>query len=130
MHIKDNRFSQPGDEDLTCDIDNVTLTAVVVLGRQIEIGFRDGFGQWICADGTVAVFEPGDSDAKVTEGSISVQLDTMDDATFTSYADRLIEWRDRAVPLRICIAPGRPGSIIEDTKTWLPFPNRPRHLAA
>lgn len=43
---------------------------------------------------------------------------------FALLVERLLAWRDQAIPLRVCGAPGRMFTIIEDYRTWLPLPRR------
>lgn len=120
------RLAQPGDPDLDFDCDNVTIVAVVVHGRTIVTGFSGGFGWWRCKDGTIARFEPGDPNAGLTDGEITTTLNHIDDEAFDRYVAQLEEWRDRAAPLRMVCAPGRPSMIIEDREKWLPVPRAPR----
>jgi hypothetical protein len=119
-------IAQPGDPDLDFDCDNVTITAVVVADRQVIVGLEGGFGWWRCKDGTIAKFEPGDDNAFVQGGEITMTLEYGTDEWFARYVGVLEEWRDSATPLRIVQAPGRPSAIIEDRERWLPIPRRSR----
>lgn len=117
-------IAKPGDHDLDIDLDGLTVTAVVTDDRHILVRYVGGFGSWVCDDGTLAAFAPGDGGG-VTEAESHLILDHCSDDEFGVYVERLEGWRDRAVPLRLCGAPDRMFTVIEDRATWLPMPRRP-----
>lgn len=117
-------LAQPGDGDLDLDVDGLTLSALVVSDRHVLVGFRGGYGTWVDVDGARATFAPGDPAAGVTEGQLDLFLPDASDSLFTMFVDRLQGWLDRSVPLRMCAAPGRMSTLIEDRSTFLPLPRR------
>lgn len=117
--------AQPGDDDLDLDIDGVTLTAVVRMGHEIWIRGVGGFGQFNSAGGGWET-EPGDDECSETEVSLMVGFPTTPPENVDQYVSILETWRDRAVPLRICAAPGRLTTMIEDAGHWLPVPRGER----
>jgi hypothetical protein len=125
--VTERRYAQPGDLDLDLDIDGVTITAVVVEGREILLRITGGFGSWVNTDGGIDTFEPGEDG--VEEGECRMRLPDMTDEGFDAYVARLYRWRDGSIPLRLVGSPNRMFTLIEDRKTWLPMP-RPRRGGA
>ena len=121
MTVRD-LVAQPGDTDLDIDVDGVTVTAVVVNGRELLIRMTGGFGSWTDTTGQRAEFPPGDDTVTVTEVTGTLILESADQHVFASYVSILETWRDRALPLRLCGAQGRMFSLIEDRDRWLPVP--------
>jgi hypothetical protein len=116
--------AKPGDDDLTVDVDGVTITAVVVgEGHEVLIETTGGFGRFLTTSGEWYTSDPGDGDVEETE--LRLSLARMGDDTFAQYVARLEQWRDEAIPLRLCLAPGRAGTIIAARDEWLPFPSSP-----
>jgi hypothetical protein len=116
--------AKPGDEDLTLDVDGVTITAVVVGdGQELLVETTGGFGRFLATNGDWFNSLPGDGEVHETE--LRLCLERMSEATFVDYVERLELWRDQAVPLRLCLAPGRAGTIIATRDEWLPFPSTP-----
>lgn len=115
----------PGDEDLDIDIDGVTLTAVVRGDKDLLVYGGGGFGWWVCADGSRARFAADAPDTGVTDFSMVAGFPGASEETIAAYASLLEDWRDRAVPLRICGARGKAFAIIEDSDNWLALPRGP-----
>jgi hypothetical protein len=112
--------AQPGDPDLDCDVSGLTVTAVVAQGREILARLTGGHGRWTDRDtgeqvsGVVQV---------VTELQANFAGDMPEDL-FAALIVRLERWRDRAVPLRMCAAPGRVSLLVADGGDFLPWPRR------
>lgn len=112
-------LSRPGDPDLVFDIDGLNVTSVVTDGHEVLMMIRGGHGWWI-TDG-----ERHDVDV-MEEGEMRLAFPSMSGTPlFDQYVDQLEQWRDAATTLRLCSAPGRVASIIQDRGTWLPIPFRP-----
>lgn len=113
-----DRVAKPGDPDLDFDIDGLTITSVVRDGNHILVGGRGGFGRWRNAQGIYNA-APGDTGAHLTEFTLAVGYanDDLADRVYNTFVD----WRDRAVPLRMTGAPGKVSAIIEDADHWLPI---------
>lgn len=119
-----SRLAKPGDDDLDLDLDGVSVVAVVVLGREVLVRVEGGFGRFVTTDGTEALMPPGDPRTGVEFGELVLVLEAMSEEGFAAYLARLEEWRARSVPLRLCSAPGRMTTLIEDASVWLPMPRR------
>lgn len=120
MSTSMDKIAKPGDEDLCVDVDGVTVAGVVCIGNEVLVHLTGGWGT-ICAESGVTVIEPGDqgecfadSDAVITFRGTSELL--------ARFVARLEGWRDTAMPLRLCCAPGRMSILIEDFDKWLPLP--------
>lgn len=115
------KIAKPGDTDLDIDVDGITITAVVRDGADFIVRTVDGFGWWRHENGETFVAPPGDPAASVTELTMSFGWRTC--APFMDgYQSQLETWRDTAVPLRFCAAPGRMSLLMEDEQKWLPLP--------
>lgn len=117
--------AKPGDPDLTLDLDGVTVVSVVRVGWEILVRFVGGYGMWVSPDGRVTHFPPGDPKARVTDGEWHLGFPDGSDVFLTEFVERLNRWRDGAIPLRMCCAPGRMTAVIEDRDNWLPLPSNP-----
>jgi len=117
-------YAEPGDPDLDIDVDGLTLTAVVVTGREVLLRATGGFGSFIDTKGEIANFEPGDPVQELEELEGRLYCPYASDETFNYMVDLLMQWRDRAVPLRMCGAPDRMFSLIENREVWIPLPRR------
>ena len=113
------RLARAGDDDLDVDVDGVTLTGVVRAGHEVWVRGHGGFGHFEGSD-ELWQREPGDDDAELTDLEIVVGLPTATDAQFDSLCEILERWRDEQTPLRLCAAPGRFSTLIEDTRRWVP----------
>lgn len=116
------KYAQPGDSDLDIDIDGITLTAVVVDEQEILLRGEGGFGEFLSTQGERALFRPGEADEGVEEMEAHLYFPAVPSRLFDKLVDRLEDWRDRAVPLRLCGAPGRMFTLIENEARWLPLP--------
>lgn len=119
------RIAQPGDPDLDIDVDGATVTAVVAVDRHIVVHLRGGFGSMVNSDtGELATMPPGHPTAGVETATLHLWLPDAPDRLFDTYVSTLERWRDTAVPVRICGAPGRMFTAIEDRSSWLAIPRR------
>jgi hypothetical protein len=123
-----HRLAMPGDPDLDCDVDGLTVTAVVSVleTREVLVRMAGGFGMWVDSDTAAPVeFAPGDPDAGVETVEVRLRLPEMDARVFGEYVGLLEEWRDSAVPLHMTSAPGRCSLLFEDQDRIIPLPRRP-----
>jgi hypothetical protein len=116
-----SKIAKPGDPDLDLDIDGVTVTAVVVVGHELMVRTTGGWGTWISTDGTRFTAEPADPDSCVVEGQFNVAYPQYPKSA-AEQAVHLEAWRDTATPLRICGAPGKLTTIIENNDRWIMLP--------
>jgi hypothetical protein len=116
-----DRFAEPGDPDLRLDLDGVTINSVVRADTELWVSGSGGFGFWV-SGGRRAEFPPGGDD-EVTEFSMRAGFPDSPDDQIDAMYRRLCAWRDRAVPVRVCAAPGRLTTLSGDDG-WLPFPFR------
>jgi hypothetical protein len=114
--------AQPGDPDLDLDIDNVAIESVVRLGYEFMIRISGGFGRWVSDDGTEAVFEPGNPKSGVKSGNLDFGMPSASEQLLVEYEKRFDRWYAQATPLRLCGAPGRMFTLIEDSSSWVPLP--------
>lgn len=115
--------AKPGDPDLDCDVDGLSIESVVALGGEVIVTF--GGEGWGCWPGFTA--EPGDESSRVVRAEIRAEFGPRADGTpADGYVERLAAhldvWKARAVPLRVCCAPGRFTTLIADRTDWLAFP--------
>lgn len=123
-----NRVAQPGAADLDFDVDGLTITAVVstAVERMIVPRLVDGYGWWRCGDGAVETFLPGDDpQARVAAVEAHICYPMMPPILFAQLVTRLEGWRDAGTPLRMCAAPGKATTLIEDLDRWVALPRRP-----
>lgn len=102
----------PGDPDLTFDVAGMTLTGVVYEEQTLVLYARGGYGFWIDTDGERCQFRLGDPVSEVETMSFTVDYDAEDSGWFTPAYRLLCRWRDDAVPVRMCAAPGRVSVLI------------------
>lgn len=110
----------PGDPDLDLDVDGATLVSVVPMGHEVWMKLAGGFGQW----GGESPWEalPGSDESDETEIQIQVGYLEPPEWLFRQLVSQLEKWRDAATPLRLCCAPGRYSTLIEDSDSWVPLP--------
>ncbi|MET8278366.1 hypothetical protein [Micromonospora sp. NPDC005174] len=116
-------LAMPGDPDLDADVDGLTVTRVGVDAntRSLTVDLVDGFGRFVDDTGTAHEAPPGDPDSRANTASITAWLP---DATAADWEERvsvLRRWWEARTPVRLCRAPGRYTTLIEDRKTFLLF---------
>ena len=111
----ENKLAKPNDPDLDLDLDCVTIKAVVVVDREILVQFEGGFGRWF-SEGKMSEVDA------VLDGQITARIPDGSDKMFATLVGRLVEWRERQTPLRMCSARGRLTTLIEDRGKWIPLP--------
>lgn len=115
-------YAEPGDPDLDFDVDGVTLVSVVVQDREILFRAEGGFGEWTNIEGERTVFEPGAEHGGVHEIEGRLWFPNAKQSMFDLVVERMERWRDNAVPLRMCGAPGKLFTLIEDNDSFLLLP--------
>lgn len=114
-------YAQPGDLDLDCDVEGLTITAVVASDTcELMVRFVGGTGWWLDSDDQRVEFAGGDD--RVDEFTINAKFQEQDAPTFASFVDRLYRWRDTGARLRLCCAPYRFTTVIHTRSDWLMFP--------
>lgn len=121
------RIAKPGDPDLDLDVDGLTLNAVVVgPNQQVLLWLTGGFGRFVDSrSGAWFVRLPGEPEAEIHTVQMAIGVPDMPPAAFAAYIARFTRWRDTAVPLRLCAAPGRLMTLIEDRDQFVVIPRRP-----
>lgn len=122
MTVDLSQLAKPGDPDLDIDVDGVTITSVTRMGHEIWMMARGGWGGFHATDGTEFHADPGEEVAHLTELEMLAGYPEGSPEMLDEITSRLEEWRDQATPLRVCGAPGRMFTMIEDQSRWLPFP--------
>jgi hypothetical protein len=118
----------PGDRDLDADVNGFTVTRVGVDAntRSLSVDLVDGFGRFVDTTGTAHVSRPGDPDARVGTASITAWLPDATPTAWDEYVTVLRRWRETGTPVRLCAAPGRYTTLIEDRNVFLLFPRTAR----
>jgi hypothetical protein len=115
--VRHPRIAQPGDPDLDCDLVDVRIGSVVVDhdSREIIIGYRDGHGRWIDITGT-------DGPVNNVTGTVSMMLPDIPGDMWANMVGQLESWRDTNTSLRMCSAPGRLSTLVEDRDRYVLIP--------
>lgn len=106
-------IAKPGDPDLDCDLDGLTVTSVVTTDDcELLIRLTGGAGTF--------------PDGPVHDGSADLRAwfpDTPPDL-FAAFVARLQRWRDTAARMRMCAAPGRLTLLLNEAGDFVPWPRR------
>ena len=124
-HIRAD-IAHPGDPDLTLDLDNLLLTAVVAVDHELLLrcsGARGARGFWIDDDGR-SEFGPGEGTVDDLQFRAGYGSQMTDDG-FERLLAKLHRWRDNGVPLRMCVAPERLMLLIADNDAGAPLARCP-----
>lgn len=117
-------FAAPGESDLDFDVDNLTLTSLVVLDEELCFELRGGVGAW-AQSGDVPVAEVPAAEELVNDVTCEVALElplSLGTTYREWYLARLRRWEDDQTLLRLVSAPGRPSTLMEDTDSWVVIP--------
>jgi hypothetical protein len=114
-------IAQPGDDDLTFDVDGLSLDNIVICGRDMIIKLSNGFGWWINPDGEVATFTPGAEDSRVTDVEFTFDFSDWEEPYFDHLVNKLETWRRDQVMVRMLCAPERICTLVHDKNDWLPL---------
>ncbi|WP_433460628.1 hypothetical protein [Micromonospora sp. CA-248212] len=116
--------ARPGDRGLDADVDGLTVARVGVDAntRSLSVDLVDGFGRFVDTTGGEQTFPPGDPNARVSTAAVTAWLPGMPQANWDEYVTVLRRWWETGTPVRMCAAPGRYTTLIEDRNTFLLFP--------
>lgn len=111
-------FAEPGDPDLTCNIEDTTVQSVVSFSdNEIMITFVGGNGL-LYVDG-----QPQQWDSFEQIELVGGLLDHPENGKIIKMmADVLEDWRANGTKLRLLSAPGKMTTVVEDRDNWLPLP--------
>ncbi|MFG2046044.1 hypothetical protein ACGFIW_01270 [Micromonospora sp. NPDC048935] len=125
-------LAMPGDLDLDADVDGLTVTRVGVDAntRSLTVDLVDGFGRFVDTTGGEQTFLPGDPNSRVSTASITAWLPDATPDAWDEYVTVLRRWRETGTPVRMCAAPGRYTTLIEDRHTFLLVPRTPARTEA
>lgn len=111
-------FAEPGDPDLTCNIQNTTITSVVSFNDdEVMITFSGGSGL-LTVDGDPQQWDNFEQ-IELVGGFFSHPENAK---VIKMMVDVLEEWRRNGTKLNILSAPGKMTTVVEDRENWLPIP--------
>lgn len=112
------RLALPGDTDLDIDIEDLYITSVTVLDREVIVGAFAERGYWAEEGGPL-------QEVHDCEFTLSYWFDPSPAKFFDDLIAKLEGWRDNATAIRLCGSPGRLSTMSADFNTWTPLPRRP-----
>jgi hypothetical protein len=114
----DNILAEPGDPDLTCDIQETVVQSVVSFNdNELIVTFAGGSGL-LHVDGTPQRWDSF-SEIEVWGGFADHPENR---SLLTMMIDVLEEWRREGTKVSLYSAPGRMTTVVENRETWIPLP--------
>ena len=124
MLPQDLGFAGPGDADLDFDVDNLTITALIVGDEDVAVDLAGGLGSWSQPNEGPVAAVPAASDL-IERVSVEVTVGlplSLDVAYRKRYVAILRKWEVEGTLLRLLGTPDRPSTLMEDAEIWLVVP--------